>query len=165
MKLLAEAFAYALIYTAFLVVLFRRQGAVRQLYNYPPRLQARAVELGITTEDEMRRNAVSNKLLGCVVLVVLDLLFVCGVNGVTGFWAGFWQSYLLLNFYSFWDAAVLDSLWFCHDKFWRIPGTEDLESEYRDSWFHWKWFFLGLLAQIPVCAVLGGLVCLLGLLR
>ena len=42
--------------------------------------------------------------------------------------------WLIIDWY---DALVLDSIWFCHSKKVRIPGTEDME-EYKDYCFHIK---------------------------
>ncbi len=46
-KIILEAIAYSLLYSAFMLVLFRAQGARKQLYNYPPAIQKRAIERGI----------------------------------------------------------------------------------------------------------------------
>ena len=48
-KIVLEAIAYTLLYTAFMLLLFKKQGARHQLYNYPPAIQKRAIEKGITT--------------------------------------------------------------------------------------------------------------------
>ena len=46
-RITVEAIVYSLLYTAFMLVLFRIQGAKYQLYNYPPAIKARAIEKGI----------------------------------------------------------------------------------------------------------------------
>ena len=51
-RITVEAIVYSLLYTAFMLVLFRIQGAKYQLYNYPPAIQALAIEKGITTQAE-----------------------------------------------------------------------------------------------------------------
>lgn len=129
LRLVLEAVIYTLLYSAFIVVLVKRQGVIKQLYNYPPKIQQRAVELGITTKEDMAANAKKYKS------------------------------------YSFFDAAILDTVWFCRSSVWRIPGTEDLTAEYNDYWFHWKWFFIGLFALLPLAAVVGGLTAVIGLIR
>lgn len=57
LKLTIEALVYALLYGAFIAFLVLKQGAARQLYNYPPKIQERAVALGVTTKEEMAANA------------------------------------------------------------------------------------------------------------
>lgn len=44
-----------------------------------------------------------------------------------------------------------------------IPGTEDMTDAYHDYAFHWKWFFLSLIAILPLSAIIGGIVALVGL--
>lgn len=57
MKLIVEAVAYSFLYAVFVLIIFKKQGAIRQLHDYPPKIQKRAVELGITTNEEMAQNA------------------------------------------------------------------------------------------------------------
>lgn len=163
-KIVIEAIVYSLLYTAFMLILFKVQGAKRQLYNYPPEIQKRAMERGITTQQEMDANAKKNKIPGLVMMAVLSLALICGVNKETSFFAGFWQSYLFFNAFSFFDALVIDTIWFCHGSWWVIPGTEDMTEAYHDYAFHWKWFFLGLLLSLPLALLTGGIVFLIGLL-
>ena len=161
-KLALEALLYSLAYTAFMLVLFRAQGARKQLYNYPPAIQQRAIQRGITTQAEMDATAKKNKSIGILVMVLFCVFFTCSINKQYGFLAGFGQSYLFLNAFSLFDALVIDSLWFCHSKWWVIPGTEDMTDAYHDYAFHWKWFFVGLLSTLPLAAIIGGVVVLLG---
>lgn len=164
MKIFIEAVAYTLIYTAFMLILFKIQGAKHQLYNYPPAIQARAIERGITTQAEMDACSKRNKIPGLLVMIVLSLLITCGVNRQTTFFAGFWQSYVFLNAFSLFDALVIDSLWFCHGKWWVIPGTEDMTEAYHDYWFHWKWFLLGLVTSLILSVIIGGIAALIGVI-
>ena len=161
-RLLLEAVVYALVYSAFIVLLFRAQGAKHQLYNYPPAIQKRAIERGITTQAEMDAAAKPNKLFGLLVMVVLCLVITCAVNQQYTFAAGFFQSYLFLNVFSLFDALVIDTLWFCHSKWWVIPGTEDMTDAYHDYAFHWKWFFISLLTTLPLSVIIGGIAVLIG---
>ena len=163
-KLMIEAMVYPLIYGGFISILMKKQGAAMQLYNYPPQIQARAVKRGITTEKEMTENARKNKTIGFAVMTILNLILICGVNHERTFWAGFYQSYILLNAFSLSDAAVIDSVWFCHSKFWIIPGTEDMTEAYHDYWFHWKWFFFGLVMVLPMAVIIGGFTAIIGLI-
>ena len=51
-KVAIEAVIYSLVYTVFMLILFKIQGAAHQLYNYPKAIQDRAKELGIITQEE-----------------------------------------------------------------------------------------------------------------
>ena len=79
-KIIIEAIVYSLIYTVFMLTLFRVQGAKKQIYNYPPAIQERAVECGITTQEEMNATAKKNKIVGLLVMILLSVVIVCGVN-------------------------------------------------------------------------------------
>ncbi len=54
-KITIEAILYTLVYSAFMLVLFKIQGAKHQLYNYPPAIRECAVEKGIITQEESWR--------------------------------------------------------------------------------------------------------------
>lgn len=163
-KIVAEAIVYSLIYSVFMMMIFKVEGVRKQLYNYPPAIQDRAIERGITTQEEMDATAKKNKIIGLLGMIILSIIIICGVNKQFTFFAGFWQSYIFLNAFSLFDALVIDSLWFCHGTWWVIPGTEDMTEAYHDYTFHWKWFFLGLLMSLVLAAIIGGITMLIGML-
>lgn len=162
-KLILEAVAYSLVYTIFMVILFRAQGAAYQLYNYPPAIRERAVQKGIITQKELNEHSKKNKTIGMIVMILLSLVITCGINGQRTFFDGFLQAYIFLNVFSLFDALVIDTIWFCHSKWWVIPGTEDMTEAYHDYWFHWKWFFFGLVSSLAIAVIIGGIAALLGL--
>lgn len=163
-KIAIEAIIYTLVYSLAMLMLFKVQGARRQLYNYPPAIQKRAIEKGITTQEEMNANAKKNKIVGILMMVVFSVFITCVVNRQFTIWDGFLQSYIFFNAFSLFDALVIDSIWFCHSKWWVIPGTEDMTEAYHDYAFHWKWFFLGLLLNLPLALIPGGIVALIGVI-
>ena len=63
----------------------------------------------------------------------------------------------LWNIVNWWDAIVLDCLWFCHCKKVIIPGTEGMK-EYKDYLFHIKGSLKGMLYGIPASLLVGILV-------
>lgn len=54
----------------------------------PPKIQERAVSLGITTKEEMTATSKRNKLFGFAVMTIVSLVIICSVNYETTFWAG-----------------------------------------------------------------------------
>ena len=161
-RIAIEAIAYTLVYSAFMLILFKTEGVKKQLYNYPPAIRERAIERGITTQEEMNTYAKRNKSVGILMMILPCIVITCGVNGQYTFWDGFWQSYVFLNAFSLFDALVIDTIWFCHGSWWKIPGTEDMTEAYHDYAFHWKWFFLGFVSALPLAAVSGGIAALIG---
>ena len=163
-KITIEAIIYTLVYTAMMLGIFKVQGARRQLYNYPPAIREKAIERGITTQEELDTNAKKNKSVGLLLMLLLCVFMTCVINKQHTFLDGFVQSYIFLNVFSLFDALVIDTIWFCHSKWWLIPGTEDLTEAYHDYAFHWKWFFIGLISAIPLSLIIGAIVALTGLL-
>ena len=161
-KLVIEGIVYALLYSALMLLLFKVQGAKYQLYNYPPAIKERAIQRGITTQAELDSHAKKNKIIGLIGMIVLCIIITCCVNKEYSFGAGFLEAYIFLNAFSLFDALVIDSIWFCHGKWWVIPGTEDMTEAYHDYAFHWKWFFLCLISSIPLAAIIGGIEVLIG---
>ena len=78
-------------------------------------------------------------------------------NGCDTFLCGALTSYALWVVVNWFDALVLDCIWFCHDKHFVIPGTEDMTDAYHDYWFHIKGALIGMLLGIPA-ALMAGLI-------
>ena len=90
-----------------------------------------------------------------IIFGVLLGLLVRFVNGCGTFWCGSLTAYALWVVVNWFDAFVLDCLWFCHDKHFVIPGTEDMTADYHDYWFHIKGALIGMLLGIPAALVAG----------
>ena len=99
-KIILEAIVYTLLYSAFMLLLFKLQGAKRQLYNYPPAIRECPIKRGITTQEELDSNAKKNKIPGLLVMLLLSIVITCAVNKQFTFFAGFWQSYIFFNVFS-----------------------------------------------------------------
>jgi len=102
--------------------------------------------------------------MGIVVMILLSVIITCVINKQTTFFPGFLQGYIFFNVFSLVDSLIIDTIWFCHSKWWVIPGTEDMTEAYHDYAFHWKWFFLGLVSSLPLAAITGGIAALIGLI-
>ena len=67
---------------------------------------------------------------------------------------GFGYTFVIWLAITWYDALILDCLWFCHSKRMRIPGTENMQ-EYGDYLFHIKASIIGTLIGLPACAIVG----------
>jgi hypothetical protein len=63
--------------------------------------------------------------------------------------------FLVVNLY---DLIVLDWGIFCHSKKLKIPGTEDMEKEYKDYFFHVKGAFIGIILGLIVALSSGCII-------
>ena len=97
--------------------------------------------------------------LGVIVLVILSVLVLKKINHAETFFEGFISSYIIWLSIAWFDALIIDCLWFCHSKRMRIPGTEDMK-EYKDYLFHIKQSCIGTIIGLPSCALIGLLVAL-----
>mgnify|MGYP007042231058 CR=1 FL=1 len=98
-------------------------------------------------------------------IALLAFVFIFAVvlkqfNGADTFWKGVRDSYMIWLIIDWYDALVLDSIWFCHSKKVRIPGTEDME-EYKDYCFHIKQSCIGMLLGLPACLAVGVITAIL----
>ena len=82
-------------------------------------------------------------------------------NHAKTFIDGFLISFLLWNVVDWYDAFIIDILWFCHCKKIILPGTEDMIREYHNYWFHIVGSFKGMIIGVPVCTIVGLFVMML----
>ena len=73
---------------------------------------------------------------------------------------GFSITYLFWTVVNWYDAVVIDWIWFCHRPKFIIPDTEDMVKEHHVYWFHAKATLKGMLIGLPAALVVGGLVAL-----
>lgn len=164
--ILLETLIVTLLYEAFVVALILKKGPLYMINDYPPKIAQRVKELGLIGEDSMpgKKEGLLHDLIGLAVMVILFFIPIWFINGERTFFPAFWQSYLFLNGISWFDALVLDCIWFCHSKRFVIPGTEDMVKEYHDYWFHLRFAVIGLAGCAVPAAAIGGIVYLLALI-
>ncbi|HBL07271.1 MAG TPA: hypothetical protein DDZ33_10180 [Clostridium sp.] len=59
---------------------------------------------------------------------------------------------------------VLDIGLFCHSKRTRIPGTEDMDKEYKNPWHHIKGAVIGIVIGTIVALLSGAIVHIIGII-
>ena len=157
MILAIESVALCLLFT--LMVYGMSREPIKQLYNYPPKIQERVRSLPeYEGKIPTQKNKLAAKLSASVLFIVILSLILRYVNGCTSFLQAFGTGFLLWTIVNLWDAIVLDILWFCHDPHFVLKGTEDMVSDYHDYWFHIKGFFIGEVLALAVCAIAGLIV-------
>ena len=155
MVFLIESLVACALFTFFVFLMSR--DPVKTIFNYPPAIIERCDKLGLvdTSNKPGGVGFYVKKLTAMVVFGVLLGLLVRYVNGCTSFWSGFLMAYALWVVVNWWDAIVMDCLWFCHDKRFIIPGTEDMVKDYHDSWFHIRGGLIGMLLGVPAALAAG----------
>ena len=125
-------------------------GPVGLVVFYEQEVQARVVELGLTTKEKIRKTSVITTIALFVPMIVLVPLMVYGINGAAGFWDGFWQMLVILMIAGLFDRLFIDWWWVGHTRAWIIPGTEDLMPYIYGKTLIGKW--AGTLVGYPILA-------------
>ena len=137
-----------------------RNGAVGMVHLYDSKVQERVVSLGLATGEEIRKRSVRFKSLCIPGYLVYVLICVYLINGARGFFAGFWQSYVILSIMNLIDRFLIDGYWVSHTNAWIIPGTEDLRPYITAKDKQKKWI-MGTAGMVVVAAFLSGLMTLI----
>lgn len=127
-------------------------GPVGLVVLYEEDVQARVVELGLTTKEKIKKSFIISCIVLFLPLVTLTPAMVYGINGATGFWDGFWQMTVILLIMGLFDRFFIDWYWVGHTKAWIIPGTEDLQPYIPKNVLIRKW--VGTIIGYPIIAAL-----------
>lgn len=134
-----------------------RKGAVGMVHLYNREVQNRCVELGLTTHERIRRNALLFKAICIPGYIAYVLVCVYAVNGASGFIAGFWQLLVILSVMNLIDRFLVDGFWVGHTRAWTISGTEDLKPYITAKDKCKKWLF-GTVGMAVISAILSGIM-------
>ena len=160
MTFLIESLVACAIFSLFVFLMSR--DPVKTIFNYPPAIIERCKQLELVDEGNRPGGTgfYAKKIAALLVFGVLLGLLVRYVNGCTSFLSGALTAYAIWCVVNWFDAIVLDCIWFCHDPHFVIDGTEDMTRDYHDYWFHIKGALIGMVLAIPA-ALIAGLVVIL----
>ncbi len=129
--------------------------------SYPPNVIKRVEQLpqyeGCIKEREKKH--ISKKIVG-VFLFAIILAVVAYFSGCREFIDTFVHVFTLFFVVNMYDMIVLDWGVFCHSKKLRIPGTEDMDKDYKDYLFHVKGAWIGTVLGIIVAILSGAMILL-----
>ena len=155
---------YCLIFT--LMVRYAvRGGAVDGLYFYPKTVQERAIEIGLTTQEKIKKKRKIFMTEFYIVMLVALVLIIGLWNHVTDFKTAYLQALLFLEVMNIYDGIVIDKIWVGYSKFWLLPGCEDIP--YVQTWMQVlkKRSFLALIWVAGAAIVAGIVVLIFGPMR
>nr|MBQ8252539.1 hypothetical protein [Lachnospiraceae bacterium] len=127
--------------------------------SYPPAVRKRVEELpqykDVIVKKEKKH--FGKKLFGVFLfaIVLAALAYVSGCRSFLETWMHVFTIFFVVNLY---DMIVLDWGIFCHSKKLRIPGTEDMDREYKDKLFHVKGAGIGCVLGVIVALLAGCIV-------
>lgn len=151
-----EAIVLCLLFTA-IVVPSVIKNPLAWISDYPPEIQKCVQEMGMIPikQKPISIAVVVRKAVAGLLMVIVLTAALIYINEAKTFAEGFRLSYGLCAVIVWYDALVLDCLWFCHSKKVVIPGTESLEKSYHDYWFHIKMSMIGMLLIVPIGLLTG----------
>lgn len=133
-----------------------RKSAAGMVHLYDRSVQDRCILLGLTTKENIRRNALCFKLICIPLYVIYVLVCVYFINRVQDYWSGFWQCLVILSVMNLVDRIGIDDYWVGHTKAWVIPGTEDLMPYISKADKKKKWLF-GTAGMAVIALALAGI--------
>ena len=160
MIIVTETIILCILFTLMVYAISRNP--IRTLYNYPPKIQERVKSLE-QYKDKIPNT--KNKILAkvgasCLIIIIVSLIMKY-INGYNNFLDAFKYSFIIWSIINWYDAIVLDCIWFCHDKQFVFEGTEDMTKEYHNYWFHIKGSLIGEIIGLIVCLIVGLIVSIL----
>ena len=158
--IIIETIILGLLFT--IMVYKMSRNPIKELYNYPPKIQERVKLLEQYKNDiPTQKKKISVKLVASLIIIIAISLIMKYINGYNSFLDGFKYSFIIWSIINWYDAIDLDCIWFCHSKQFIIKGTEDMVDEYHNYWFHIKGSIIGEIIGLFVCLIVGVIVTLL----
>jgi hypothetical protein len=151
MFVILEGIAFSFWLLLICVVLIK-DGSVGGVVFYEDDVKKRVVELGLITEDEIRKRSIISAIALFVPLLFVVPLLVYRINGARGFKDAFLQMCAIYLIAGLFDRIFIDWYWVGHTKAWIIPGTEDLQPYIPKKTLIGKW--LGTLIGFPLIAAI-----------
>lgn len=152
--LAVECLAAAAVFTVMVVSLLNKD-PVNMITDYPPEIQAeyyRSQGVEARKEKLSLKNYIAKGIfLLAALAAVVGMAYLAGARTfISGALAAL--CYVLAIFA--YDTFIIDWIFFPRVKRWRLPGTEHMNKEYAQKWFHVKACF----PMIPVYVVMAALV-------
>ena len=128
--------------------------------NYPPEVVEYLIGEGridipktLTRKEKMKK-----KLPIAIFFIIILSAIVWHINGCRTFFSAFITCFGIWTIVDWYDALVLDCLWFCHSKKIRVSGTEHMDKAYKDYMFHIKGSAFGMIIGFVVSVLVGVVV-------
>lgn len=154
MIIIIETIILCVLFTIMVYIMSRNP--IATIYNYPPKIQERVKTLE-QYKDKIptTKNKIFAKTIASIFIIIIISLILRYINGYTTFIQGFGDGLLIWTIVNIYDALIIDICWFCKSKKFVFEGTEDMEKEYHNYWFHIKESLKGELIALIVCAIVG----------
>ena len=148
----------------FTIMCFKTTGKnnTTQVENYPPDIQ----EEYFKTHERVPTAPLSKRVIITKSIALTGFAVILGIMallaGAVTFKQGFLFAFGMMAWIGAFDTFFIDWVLFANMKRFRLEGTEHMDKEYHQKWFHLKgMLFPGLVFAIIPSAVVGLLVSLI----
>ncbi len=159
--IMMEAVIFLALFTA-MVLIPAFKNPLSGIHNYPPEIQ----EEYFKTHERIPTGPLSKRtiLIKSLGILTFSVLLTGGalLAGADSFGDGFSFGILLFAAVGVYDTIFIDWVLFANMKRFRLPGTEHMDREYAQKWFHVKvMLFPGSLYAVILGLIVGGAVALI----
>ena len=158
MNLVVQCVVICILFTA-IVVPTQLKDPLLHIMSYPTAIRKRVEELpqyAGSIKERKRRHLIGK--IASVFILGIVLAVVAYFSSARTFVSAFRHVFILFLAGNLYDVIVLDLIWFCHSQKARIPGTEDMDREYRSPWYHIRGGVIGLGLGAVVSLISGGII-------
>ena len=148
----------------FTIMCFKTTGKnnTTQVENYPPDIQ----EEYFKTDERVPTAPLSKRVIITKSIALTGFAVILGIMallaGAVTFKQGFLFAFGMMAWIGAFDTFFIDWVLFANMKRFRLEGTEHMDKEYHQKWFHLKgMLFPGLVFALIPSAVVGLLVSLI----
>ncbi len=126
-------------------------GPAEMIFFYEKEVQEKAIELGLTTAERMKKRKVIAAIVIFFPFFLLVPYIVYGINGVSDFKTAAIQMTIIYLIAGLFDRIFIDWYWVEKTKAWIIPGTEDMRPYIYGKTLIGKW--TSTLVGFPILAL------------
>ena len=159
--ILIEAAVFAVLFTVLVFTSYGGNGkySASAIHDYPPDIQEEYFKTHERLDTAYNsKGVIIRKSIGILMFIAI-LLGCCLIAGADTFLKGFLLSFGLMAWIGAYDTFFLDWVLFANMKMFRLEGTEHMDKEYHQKWFHLKgMLFPGLIFALIPASVVGLLI-------
>lgn len=150
MVLFMECIILSILFS-FMIFIPLYKNPIGQIMSYPPEIRKRVENLEQYKNSIKKREKkhISIKIIS-IFIIALILSIVAYCSGAHTFIEVFKHVFILFFFVNLYDLFIMDLLIFRNIKKFRIPGTEDMDAEYKNPKHHIRGAFVGTILGIIV---------------
>ena len=118
---------------------------VGQIMSYPAKIRKRVESLP-QYQSSIKKQEKKHLTIKILAIFIFPLILgiIAYISGAKTFIEVFKHVFIIFFVVNLYDLFIMDLLIFRNVKAFRIPGTEDMDKEYKECWHHIRGAFIGI---------------------